>query len=200
MGQPPYSDSHTSIDPKQFQNDSLGPILYSQKRFLGTPYLPPQEQIALSRIFVGIDIANCSAIREDKRRAGQEEDKTRSQSRATELKVAKTRPRGGQDPDTEPGHRAQPQSSWARPREGQEEDTRRTRGGQDLDTEPGHRAWPQSSGARPREEFMGAAKRRTRGAQEEDEDTEPGHRVQGRGQDKGRTRPGHRAGPQSQAA
>ena len=35
-------------------------------------------------IFVGIDIANCSATREDKRR--QEEDKTRSQSPATEFR------------------------------------------------------------------------------------------------------------------
>ena len=39
----------------------------------------------------------------------------------------------------------------------------------------------------------------TRGGQ--DPDTEPGHRVQGRGQDKDkwRTRPGHRAGPQGPA-
>ena len=79
--------------------------------------------------------ANCSAIREDKRTAGQEEDKTQTQSQATEF-------RGG----PEPGHRARPQS--------------------------------------PATEFMGAAKRRTRGAQEEDKTwtqspaTEPGHRVQ----------------------
>ena len=97
--------------------------------------------------------ANCSAIREDKRTAGQEEDKTQTQSQATEF-------RGG----PEPGHRARPQS--------------------------------------PATEFMGAAKRRTRGAQEEDKTwtqsraTEPSHRVQGRSQDKDkrRTRPGHRAG------
>ena len=62
------------------------------------------------------------------------------------------------------------------------EDKRRTR--------PGHRAGPQS----PATEFRGAAKTRTKGGQEEDKaqpqrtrggqglDTEPSHRVQGRGQ------------------
>ena len=83
-----------------------------------------QEQTASSMIFVGIDIAICSATRADKRRAGQEEDKTRPQSPATEFRGAasqcgqgwsarpedNSRTRGGQDPDTEPGHRAQPQS------------------------------------------------------------------------------------------
>ena len=102
----------------------------SQKRFLGTPYLLPLEQIALSMTFVGIDIANCSAIREDKRT-------------------------GGQDPVTEPGHRVQGRGQSVCPglvsaARGQEKDKRRAR--------PGHRARPQSAA------------------------TEPGHRVQGRGQ------------------
>ena len=114
-------------------------------------------------ILVGIDIANCAAIREEA-----------------------SGTRGGQDPATERGHRARPQSSGARPvsvgpalfsklgeeedktrtqsratefrgaakrrtRGGQETDKRSTRGGQDLDTEPGHRARPHSSGARPRQ-------------------------------------------------
>ena len=85
---------------------------------------------------------------------------TGPQRPATEFRVAaKTRTRGGQGPDTEPGHGAQPQSSGARPRQGQEED----------------KAWTQSRA------------------------TEPGHRVQGRGQE-GQAEPGHRALPQSSGA
>ena len=119
-------------------------------------------------IFVGIDIANCSATREDKRRAGQEKT------------------RGGQDPVTEPGHRVKGRSQSVCPGlvsadRGQEKDNSRTRGGQDLATEPshrvqpGHKAGPQS----PTTEFRGAAKTRRRGGQ--GPDTEP-DRVQGRGQ------------------
>ena len=108
-------NNYASIDPKQFQNDSFGPILVKND-FLVCPTFDPQEQIALSMIFVGVDIANCSPTREDKRRAGQ-------------------------DPVTKPAteHRGaanQCVQGWsARP-----EDKRRTRGAQDLATEPGHRA------------------------------------------------------------
>ena len=118
---------YTSIDPKQLQNDSLGPILYIPKRVLGTSDLLPQE--------LSIDIANCSATREDKRRAGQE-DKTRSQSSATEFRAA-----GSQC--------VQGWSVWP-------EDKRRATAGQEKDstrTRPSHRAWPQS----PAKEFRGAA-------------------------------------------
>ena len=117
----------TSIDPKQYQNDSFEPILVKND-LLVRPTFPPQEQTALSMIFVGIDIANCSATREDKRRAGAGQGKTR----------------GGQDPVTEPGHRVQGRGqsvcpglvSAARGQEkdkSQEEDNSRTREGQEED-------------------------------------------------------------------
>ena len=74
---------------------------------------------------------------------------------------------------------------------------RRTRGGQGPATEPSHKRR-----TRPQSPARGAAKRRTRGGQ--GPATEPSHRVdrvQGRGQeeDKRRTRPSHRAQPQSSA-
>ena len=86
----------------------------SQKRFLGTPYLPPQEQTALSMFFVGIDIANCSATREDKRR---------------------TRP--GHSPATELLHGQSVCPGLVSTARGQEEDNSRTREGQEEDkTQP----------------------------------------------------------------
>ena len=119
------------------------------------------------------------------------------QSPATEFRgAAKTRTRGGQDPDTEPGHRAQPQSCCI------------------LGGQEGDKAQPQSP-ATELTEFRGAATRRTRGGQGPATEltesrgaakrrTRPSHRVdrvQGRGQeeDKRRTRPSHRAQPQSPA-
>ena len=130
-------------------------------------------------IVVGIDIAICSATllssTPDHRdqpqssgarlRQGQEEDKTRTQSRATELRgAAKTRTRGGQEED-----KAQPQRTrggQGRTQSPATEDKRRTRPGHRTDpshrgqeedkawtqspaTEPSHRAQPQSSAARP---------------------------------------------------
>ena len=81
-----------------------------------------QEQTALSITFVGIDIANCSATREEKRRAGQEEDKTWSHSPATEFRGGQSVCPGlvsaarGQEKDkrTRPGHRVEGrgQSVW----------------------------------------------------------------------------------------
>ena len=126
-----HSINCTSIDPKQFQNDSFGP-------YLGTPD-PPKEQTALSMIFVGVDIANVLATREDKRRAGQQNT------------------RGGQDPVTEPGHSFQGGGQSVCPvpvsaARTQEKDKRRTTARQQKDkrrTRPGHRARPQSSSARP---------------------------------------------------
>ena len=135
-------------------------------------------------IFVGIDIATCSAIREDKTRAGQEEGNTQSQSPATEFRGAASqcvhggghgqRTKGGQDPATQPGHKVH----------GQEKDQRRRRKGQEeleedksCDTEPSHTV-----------QVRGQEKRRAR----------PDTPRQGQQEDKG-TRPGHRAGPQSPA-
>ena len=97
-------------------------------------------------ILVGIDIANCSATREYKRRAGQEKT------------------RGGQNPVTEPGHRVQGRGQSVCPGL-VSEDKRRTREGQEEDkkgqqqekdnrrTKPKHKAWPQS----PATESRGAA-------------------------------------------
>ena len=82
---------------------------------------------------------------------------------------------GGQDPDTEPGHRAQPQSSGSK----RDKDKRSTRK-KEKKTIPSHRAQLQATGHR-------AQPQRTRG-QEEDKAwtqspaTKPSHRVQGRGQ------------------
>ena len=120
----------------------------------------PQEQTASSLVGIDSDICWATLLYQPqgsgaRPRQGQEEDKTRTQSRATDRGAAKTRARGGQDPDTEPGQ------TGARRRQGQEEDKARTQS----------RA------------------------------TQPSHGVQGRGQDKEkrRTRPGHRARPQSPA-
>ena len=99
----PQSINYTSIDPKRLQNDSFRPISV-KNRFLGTPYFHPKSKLLHQCIFVGVDIAICSA---------------------TLL-------------SSKPGHRDQPQSSGARPRQGQEEDkaqpqspAQRTRGGQE---------------------------------------------------------------------
>ena len=51
---------YTSIDPKQFRNDSFRPVLVKH-RFLGTPYRDPKSKLFHQRIFVGIGIAICSA-------------------------------------------------------------------------------------------------------------------------------------------
>ena len=94
------------------------------------PPSAPKETVS-SMIFVSIDIA-----RENKRRAGPEKTK------------------GGQDPVTEPGHRARPQSSGAQPfsvarpgqhgqrtTAGQEKHNSRTKEGQKEDmTRPQRRA------------------------------------------------------------
>ena len=77
---------------------------------------------------------------------------------------------------TRPGHRAQPLSPGT---ELTDAGKRRTRGGQGLGTEPSHRI-----PATELTEFRGAAKRRTTGGRGQEED-------------KRRTRPGHRAQPQS---
>ena len=37
-------ENYTSIDPKQFQNDSFRPILV-KNRFLGTPYFHPKSKL-----------------------------------------------------------------------------------------------------------------------------------------------------------
>ena len=136
----------------------------------------------------------------------------RTQSRATELRgAAKTRTRPGhraghrvqgrsQDRDkrrTRPGHRAGPQVGHRVQGRGKDREKRRTR--------PGHRAQPKQGQEEDKtratepshsHRVQGAAKTRTRGGR--DPDTEAGHRAQ-LDKDKRRTRPGHRAGPQSPA-
>ena len=119
----------------------------------------PQEQTASSLVGIDSDICWATLLYQPqgsgaRPRQGQEEDKTRTQSRATDRGAAKTRARGGQDPDTEPGHRQG---------RGEDKGKRRIR--------PGHRAGPHS----PATEFKGAAKTRRRGGQ--GPATEPGHRA-----------------------
>ena len=124
-------------------NNSFGPILVKQAWYA---LLFPQEQAALSMIFVGIGIAICSATlfsskpghRDEPRpRQGQEEDKTRTQSRATDRGAAKTRAKVGEEED-----KARIQSRAIQP-------SHRVQGR----TRPGHRAGPYS----PATEFRGAA-------------------------------------------
>ena len=69
---------YTSIDPKQFQNDSFRPILVKH-RFLGTPYFHPKSKLLHQWIFVGIDIAICSATLSHRVQGrGQDKDKRRT--------------------------------------------------------------------------------------------------------------------------
>ena len=77
-------------------------------------------------IFVGIDIANCSATREEQNKRRQEEDKTRSQSPATEFRGAASQ--------CVQGWSARPEDK-RRTRGGQQQDKTRTRGGQNPATE-----------------------------------------------------------------
>ena len=71
------------VDPKQFQDDPFGPTLND---FLVRPTFPPRANCVIND-FVGIDIANCSATRQEKSRTREDKRRTR------------------------PGHRARPQSS-----------------------------------------------------------------------------------------
>ena len=129
----------TSIDPKQLQNDSFGPIL-AKSDFLVRPTFPPRANCFISYF---CRHANCSAAGQEKTR-GQDpvtEPGHRVKGRGQSVGPALVSTARGQEKDKRSGHRAWPQSSGARPRQGQEEDKRRTK--------PGHRAQPQSSGGRP---------------------------------------------------
>ena len=179
---------HTSIDPKQLQNDSLRPILIKNDLLVRPTFTPRAKCLineflsALTTLFVRQRSSPViRATEASQQSSGQDKDKRR------------TRP--GHSRATEPSHRVQGRGQdkdKRRTRRGQEEDKaqpQRTRGGQGLDTEPSHRgqkedkAWTED-------------KRRTR----------PGHRAQPQSpgtedkawtqspatEDKRRTRPGHR--------
>ena len=113
------------------------------------------------RVSVGIDVTNCSATREDKRRAGQEKTNRRTRPEpghrvqgrgqsgcpglVSEDKRRKTAGPEKENRRTRPSHRVRG-AAKTRTGQGQEEDKTRT---QSRATEPGHRAQPQTSGARP---------------------------------------------------
>ena len=131
--------NNTSIDPKQLQHDSLRPILYSQKTISWYALITftPRANCFINEFLSALTSLFVRPHSSPVSRATKTSHRVQG--------AAKTRARGGQDPDTEPGHRAQPPSPATK----------------DKRTRPGHRAhrgqeedkaWTQS----PATEFRGA--------------------------------------------